>query len=172
MDGSSKTNTASVCVRPVSLASLRRCASPPERLGVSSPSVRYPSPSERSVSSRWRTVFIPRQKAAASVTSMSISPGREADCPSAFVSRISCAARGSRGREPSRPGETARQDSPRPSRRNRGSAESRCYTRSRPPSGCAPSLRGSGRRACAARRGRSRRLRQSSGRSARWASRR
>ena len=30
---------------PISPASLSRCASPPERLGVSSPSVRYPSPS-------------------------------------------------------------------------------------------------------------------------------
>ena len=40
MDGSSNTNTESVWVRPISLASFRRWASPPERLGVSSPRVR------------------------------------------------------------------------------------------------------------------------------------
>ena len=40
MDGSSNTKTESSCVLPISLASLRRCASPPDRLGVSSPSVR------------------------------------------------------------------------------------------------------------------------------------
>ena len=34
MDGSSNTKTESVCVLPISLASLSRCASPPDRLGV------------------------------------------------------------------------------------------------------------------------------------------
>lgn len=40
MVGSSKTKTESVCLRPISLASFKRCASPPESDGVSSPSVR------------------------------------------------------------------------------------------------------------------------------------
>ena len=40
MVGSSKTKTVSPCALPISLASFRRCASPPDRLGVSSPSVR------------------------------------------------------------------------------------------------------------------------------------
>ena len=40
MVGSSKTKTVSSWPRPISLASFRRCASPPERLWVSSPRVR------------------------------------------------------------------------------------------------------------------------------------
>ena len=82
MLGSSNTNTESVWMRPISLANFSRCASPPERLGVSSPSC-------CSTCSFWLTVFLSAQNGSAVLTSMSISSGRETDCPALFVSWIS-----------------------------------------------------------------------------------
>ena len=90
--GSSKTNAESSCVRPISLASFSLCASPPESPGVSSPSVRYPSPSCESTSSLGRTFFISREKLSASVTSIAMSSGRDFSIPSLFAARIDSAA--------------------------------------------------------------------------------
>ena len=61
----------------ISLASFRRCASPPDRLGVSSPSVRYPSPRSSRTCRRWQTSFISLQAESAVCTSIAISSGKE-----------------------------------------------------------------------------------------------
>ena len=76
MVGSSKTKRVSAWPRPISLASFSRWASPPERLGVASPKVRYPSPRSARTWSRWRMGFQSRQAARAPWMSMAMISGR------------------------------------------------------------------------------------------------
>ena len=85
MVGSSKINRESFCSLPISLANFSLWASPPERLGVSSPKVRYPSPSSFNTVSRCFTSLRSSQASRAVWMSMSISSGRETLCPFLFV---------------------------------------------------------------------------------------
>ena len=88
MVGSSNTKTVPAWPRPISLASFRRWASPPERPGVASPSVRYPSPTPLSAPSLLLTAGMSLHASMASSTLILMISGRERLLPSLDVRTI------------------------------------------------------------------------------------